>query len=163
MTKPDASSETSRETQREGAASVSRTLRDLYPLYTPNEADDREEGFATVDSPVEAQEGKGGTSSRAKHVLARSIGISALVSVLALVFPELFFVVTSDVKNWISANFGWYYLLLVFVIVIACIAFTLSPVGTIRLGDPTDRPKLSTASWIAMLLSAGMGIGLVSW
>ena len=163
MTKPDASSETSRETRREGAASVSRTLRDLYPLHTPNEADDREEGFATVDSPPEVQGEKGGTSPRAKHVLARSIGISALVSVLALVFPEQFFSVTSDVKSWISTNFGWYYLLLVFVIVIACIAFTLSPVGTIRLGDPTDRPKLSTTSWIAMLFSAGMGIGLVFW
>lgn len=82
---------------------------------------------------------------------------------LALVFPEQFFSVTFDIRSWISTNFGWYYLLLVFVIVIACIAFTLSPVGTIRLGDPTDRPKLSTASWIAMLFSAGMGIGLVSW
>lgn len=163
MTKPDASSETSRETRREGAASVSRTLRDLYPLHTPNEADDREEGFATVDSPLEDQAEKSGTSPRAKHVLAWSIGISALVSVLALVFPERFFAVTSDIRSWISTNFGWYYLLLVFVIVIACIAFTLSPVGTIRLGDPTDRPKLSTTSWIAMLFSAGMGIGLVFW
>lgn len=163
MTKPDASSETSREAQREGAAAVSRTLRDLYPLHTPNEADDRGEGFATVDSPPEVQGEKSGTSSRAKHVLAWSIGISALVSVLALVFPEQFFSVTSDIRSWISTNFGWYYLLLVFVIVIACIAFTLSPVGTIRLGDPTDRPKLSNTSWIAMLFSAGMGIGLVFW
>ena len=85
------------------------------------------------------------------------------MSVLALVFPEQFFSVTSDIRSWISTNFGWYYLLLVFVIVIACIAFTLSPVGTIRLGDPTDRPKLSTTSWITMLFSAGMGIGLVFW
>ncbi|MBO1915267.1 BCCT family transporter, partial [Microvirga sp. 3-52] len=30
-----------------------------------------------------------------------------------------------------------------------------------RLGKDTDRPQFSTVTWIAMLFSAGMGIGLV--
>src|SRR5690606_25468869 len=36
-----------------------------------------------------------------------------------------------------------------------------SPYGRIRLGKDTDRPVFSTPTWLAMLFSAGMGIGLV--
>ena len=33
--------------------------------------------------------------------------------------------------------------------------------GQIKLGEPDSKPEYSTGSWIAMLFSAGMGIGLV--
>src|SRR5699024_9653971 len=36
-----------------------------------------------------------------------------------------------------------------------------SPYGKIRLGKDEDRPTFSTITWIAMLFSAGMGIGIV--
>ena len=58
------------------------------------------------------------------------------------------------------ANFGWYYLLTVAVIVAFCLFLVLSPVGAIRLGKPTDRPAYSTNSWFAMLFSADTGISL---
>ncbi len=32
-----------------------------------------------------------------------------------------------------------------------------------RLGKDNERPEYSTASWFAMLFSAGMGMGLVFW
>lgn len=37
----------------------------------------------------------------------------------------------------------------------------MSPLGQIRLGRPHSRPEYLTVSWIAMMFSAGMGIGLV--
>ncbi|MDN0196751.1 BCCT family transporter [Streptomyces sp. S.PNR 29] len=33
--------------------------------------------------------------------------------------------------------------------------------GRIRLGRDGERPEFSTASWVAMMFSAGMGIGLM--
>ena len=36
-----------------------------------------------------------------------------------------------------------------------------SPIGKLKLGKPTDKPEFHTVSWLAMLFSAGMGIGLV--
>lgn len=36
-----------------------------------------------------------------------------------------------------------------------------SPIGKLRLGKPDDEPEFKTISWLAMLFSAGMGIGLV--
>ena len=67
-------------------------------------------------------------------------------------------------KNWralLGTDFGWFYLLLVTLIVLVCGFFVLSPMGQIKLGEPDSKPEYSTGSWIAMLFSAGMGIGLV--
>ncbi|MGM9920155.1 MAG: BCCT family transporter, partial [Bhargavaea sp.] len=77
--------------------------------------------------------------------------------------PDSFEQVTSSMTAFITSSFGWYYLLIVTVIVIFCLAMIVSPLGKMRLGKPEDRPEFSTISWFAMLFSAGMGIGLVFW
>lgn len=85
---------------------------------------------------------------------------SALFGVIA---PQSLEKLTSHIQQWLTTNFGWYYLLVVALIVAFCLFLILSPVGSIRLGKSTDRPKYSNRSWFAMLFSAGMGIGLVFW
>ncbi|MFD1927975.1 BCCT family transporter [Sporosarcina siberiensis] len=75
--------------------------------------------------------------------------------------PENFEVVTSNIKNFIADTFGWYYIILLSFLLALSIFLILSPYGKIRLGKDTDRPQFSTITWIAMLFSAGMGIGLV--
>ena len=39
----------------------------------------------------------------------------------------------------------------------------LSRYGRIPLGGDGEKPEFSTVSWIAMMFSAGMGIGLIFW
>ena len=41
--------------------------------------------------------------------------------------------------------------------------FAFSRYGKIKLGGPFARPEFSTGAWYAMLLSAGLGIGLMFW
>jgi len=65
------------------------------------------------------------------------------------------------IRDGVIQSCGWFYLLTVLFLVFVCFVLMLSPVGKIRLGDPGSRPEYSTVSWIAMLFSAGMGIGLV--
>ncbi|HWO77795.1 MAG TPA: BCCT family transporter [Bacillus sp. (in: firmicutes)] len=93
--------------------------------------------------------------------------ISVAIVLAALIFgvaaPDSFEEVTSNVQAFITSAFGWYYLILVTVIVIFCIFLIFSPVGAIKLGKPDDKPEFSKATWFAMLFSAGMGIGLVFW
>jgi len=84
-----------------------------------------------------------------------------LLVVLSLVFSNGIETITGTIRDNISSNFGWFYLLTVLALVGVCLVLILSPVGKIRLGDPGSRPEYSTVSWIAMLFSAGMGIGLV--
>jgi choline/glycine/proline betaine transport protein len=59
--------------------------------------------------------------------------------------------------------FGWLYILAAnfFVIFMAFIAS--GEFGKIRIGGPDAVPEFSTPSWYAMLISAGMGIGLMFW
>jgi len=90
----------------------------------------------------------------------------ALIAIIMLVILSLIFSssienITGSIRQELSRDFGWFYLLIVLVLVGVCAILMLSPAGKIRLGDPSSRPEYSTVSWIAMLFSAGMGIGLV--
>ncbi|KMY53739.1 glycine/betaine ABC transporter permease [Bacillus sp. FJAT-27231] len=83
--------------------------------------------------------------------------------VFGVAAPSTFEQVTSNVQTFITSAFGWYYLILVSIIVLFCLLLIFSPVGAIRLGKPGEKPDYSTSTWFAMLFSAGMGIGLVFW
>ncbi|OXS79978.1 glycine betaine uptake BCCT transporter [Domibacillus enclensis] len=77
--------------------------------------------------------------------------------------PDSFGAMTANVQGFITSAFGWYYLILVSIVVLFCLVLVFSPIGQIRLGQPGEKPEYSTATWFAMLFSAGMGIGLVFW
>jgi choline/carnitine/betaine transport len=69
--------------------------------------------------------------------------------------------VADDVLSWIISTFGWLFVLstVAFLVFAAVLAF--SRFGRVRLGQDDDRPEFRTSSWIAMMFSAGMGIGLM--
>ena len=60
-------------------------------------------------------------------------------------------------------KFGWFYLLTSFIFLVFVIYLAFSPFGKIKLGNDDEEPEFSTFTWISMLFSAGMGIGLVFW
>ncbi|EJN58795.1 BCCT family transporter [Halogranum rubrum] len=67
----------------------------------------------------------------------------------------------TSVFEFINEKFGWFYVLTVNVIIIALAFFALSKYGMIRIGGPKAEKEFSDFEWIAMLFSAGMGIGLL--
>ncbi|MFC7046131.1 BCCT family transporter [Halobacteriaceae archaeon GCM10025711] len=69
----------------------------------------------------------------------------------------------TDIFNFINANFGWFYILAVNVFIGALLFFAFSKYGKIRIGGVEAETEFSTFSWVAMLFSAGMGIGLMFW
>lgn len=90
-----------------------------------------------------------------------SVFTGVTVVLIALFFPSHFESATGGIKDYITQNFGWFYLLLVGAIVAFCIFIICSPASQIRLGDPDSRPEYTKLSWLSMLFSAGMGIGLI--
>ncbi len=62
---------------------------------------------------------------------------------------------------WTVTNLGWLFVILAS----ACVAFVvwlaLSRFGDIPLGNDDEVPEFRTVSWVAMMFSAGMGIGLM--
>jgi choline/glycine/proline betaine transport protein len=90
-------------------------------------------------------------------------GLVLLFIVLTLVFREQSGAFFQSLLDGIGNTFGWLYILAAnfFIIVMLLIAF--SGFGKIRIGGPDALPEFSTFSWFAMLISAGMGIGLMFW
>lgn len=95
------------------------------------------------------------------NVFYITIGLIILTVGYGALEPESFEHLTRNAKNFVASTFGWYYMVLLSFMVALSIFFILSPYGKIRLGKDSDRPQFSTTTWIAMLFSAGMGIGLV--
>jgi glycine betaine transporter len=60
-------------------------------------------------------------------------------------------------------NFGWLYLLATSGFVIFALGLAFSRFGGIRLGPDDEPPEFSFSSWLAMIFSGGMGVGLVFW
>ncbi|CAN5904982.1 hypothetical protein BH23ACT10_BH23ACT10_21800 [soil metagenome] len=92
-----------------------------------------------------------------------SAGILVLILGSTLVFKEQMESVFNAVLEGINTSFGWFYILSANIFVIAGLFFAFSRFGKIRLGGPQARPEFSSGAWYAMLLSAGMGIGLMFW
>jgi len=90
-------------------------------------------------------------------------GLVALFIILTVIFREqsaAFFQYLLDV---IGNTFGWLYILAANFFVIVMVLIASSDYGKIRIGGPDALPEFSTFSWYAMLISAGMGIGLMFW
>ncbi len=67
--------------------------------------------------------------------------------------------------GWIQENIvgglGWYYVIIVTGFVVFSLIVGISRLGDIKLGKDDEAPDFSVGTWLAMLFSAGMGIGLV--
>ncbi len=64
-------------------------------------------------------------------------------------------------QDQVSSYFSWLYSSSMNCYLLVCLFLVMSPFGKIRLGSSNnERPEFSTFSWLAMLFSAGMGIGL---
>ncbi|WP_084243108.1 BCCT family transporter [Planomicrobium okeanokoites] len=92
-----------------------------------------------------------------------STAVILLLVVLGALANEQFQSVSDRLFNFTTNNFGWFYLLAVFIITLFLIFISISKYGNIRLGADTDRPEFPFFTWIGMLFSAGFGAGLVFW
>lgn len=90
-----------------------------------------------------------------------SATIIIVASIIAMVIPGRFQVASEAVYEFISQNFTWFFLLLVFGFGVLLIFLALSPYGRIKLGDDDSEPEFAFWPWIGMLFSSGLGVGLV--
>ena len=63
--------------------------------------------------------------------------------------------------GWVGATFGWWYSLIVVVVLLFVISVAISKVGKTRLGPDHSRPSFNLFTWAAMLFAAGIGIDLM--
>ena len=89
--------------------------------------------------------------------------IVVVLAILGIAVPKGFESVLSFLQDWISLNFGWFYLLLVAVLIGFSLWVAFSKMGNLKLGALDDKPEYSTFAWVAMLFSCGIGVGFIFW
>ncbi|HCV75689.1 MAG TPA: choline transporter, partial [Pseudomonas sp.] len=67
----------------------------------------------------------------------------------------------STAQGWVITHFGWLFVLTSTGFVVFVIWLAASRYGRIPLGRDDEQPEFRTLSWVAMMFSAGMGIGLM--
>ncbi|MGJ9402554.1 BCCT family transporter [Arthrobacter sp. KK5.5] len=124
-------------------------MKDKTPDYLPSEeipsADPPERGWATVD----------------KTVFGVSFGIIVAVCLLGVFFTEGIGEAVSAALGWVTGNFGWLFILGATGFVVFALVLAFGRYANIPLSKDNETAEFSTLSWIAMMFSAGMGIGLM--
>ncbi|MEU7165260.1 BCCT family transporter [Streptomyces morookaense] len=92
-----------------------------------------------------------------------AIGGLAVVAVVAwaALGKRSFDRVSGSALGWVLNNFAWLFVIAADVFLALCVVIAFSRFGRIRLGKDDDRPEFGNLAWIAMMFSAGMGIGLM--
>jgi len=96
--------------------------------------------------------------------------VFGVTGAFAIAFLVWGFLSTSSLKSasgsaqsWVITNTGWFFVLSSSFFVIFVLWLAASKFGRIPLGADDEKPEFNTVSWIAMMFSAGMGIGLMFW
>ena len=97
------------------------------------------------------------------QVTFASVFVLTVFIVITFMFKDHAASTADGMLEWISTNFGWFFILAANVFIAAAAFFAFSRLGRIRIGGNKAKPEFSTVGWYAMLLSAGMGIGLMFW
>ncbi|MER6770380.1 BCCT family transporter [Streptomyces bacillaris] len=124
-------------------------------------AEGREELSVTADLPPEPVSTRTPTTDRV---------VFGVTAVLTLAFVIWGATATSSLETasgklleGLIHNGGWAFMLAASGFVIFALWLAISRYGKITLGQENEEPEFRTISWIAMMFSAGMGIGLMFW
>lgn len=100
-----------------------------------------------------------------RHINPPVFFIASALIFLAVLLTAMFPVEAEEVfkslQDGVVARFGWLYVLAVAVFLVFGILLAGSSFGDLTLGSDSEPPEFSYLTWIAMLFSAGMGIGLM--
>nr|WP_246097759.1 BCCT family transporter [Streptomyces botrytidirepellens] len=90
-----------------------------------------------------------------------SAGLTLAFVVWGAVFTGALESVSDSMLSGLIHNGGWAFILAATGFVIFALWLAMSRYGKITLGKEGEEPEFKTVSWVAMMFSAGMGIGLM--
>ncbi|MFC0581989.1 BCCT family transporter [Micrococcoides hystricis] len=102
-------------------------------------------------------------SRKLSTVFLVSVGLVIVFVVVTALSPAAIGEAMGGAMNAVAGTIGWSYLVVPLLCVFLMAWLAISRFGKLRLGSQECRPEYSTFSWLAMILAAVMGIGLVSY
>ena len=119
-----------------------------------------DQGSETADASVGGGLKRVGVRTDRVVFSAAAAAVSAIV-VWGLVAPDNLDSTTGKALGWLVTDMGWLFVLSASGFVLFSLWLAFSKFGQIPLGKDGEKPEFRTVSWIAMMFSAGMGIGLM--
>lgn len=96
-----------------------------------------------------------------RQVALPGIIVLLFLSAFCGIFPVQANEALNVVEQYFYQNLSWVFIFIVTFFLIFLLVVALGNTGNIRLGADNSKPQHSFFSWVAMLFSAGMGIGLM--
>ena len=80
------------------------------------------------------------------------------------VYPEYAQQTLQQTQNWTTEQFGAWYIYAAGAFMLVCLLLAVVPkTGKIRLGKPNEQAEFSNFAWFAMMFSAGLGVGMLTY
>ncbi|MEV0640721.1 BCCT family transporter [Streptomyces sp. NPDC050619] len=112
------------------------------------------------------QEGPADVPGRPRHETDRVVfGVTAAITVAFVIWgafaTDSLESASGKMLEGLIHNGGWAFVLAASAFVVFALWLAVSRYGSIHLGTEGEQPEFRTVSWVAMMFSAGMGIGLM--
>lgn len=96
-----------------------------------------------------------------KRVFWPATVVTLILGVFFFIFPEQSNNVLNQIHAFATGQMGWFFLLVVMILLGVCFYFAFSRIGNIVLGSPDEKPAYSTFTWLGMILTSGTGGSLL--
>lgn len=96
-----------------------------------------------------------------KVVFAAAAALVVAVLVWGVAAPGSLAAAASAGFAFVTTDFGWFFGILTVAVFLFMMWLGFGRYRAVRLGQDDEKPEFSTVSWVAMLFSAGIGIGLL--
>ncbi|WP_226921187.1 BCCT family transporter [Georgenia subflava] len=111
--------------------------------------------------PAKPSEAPRGWSTVDKPVFFVAVGLVVIICLLGVLFTETVGEVAGAALGWVTTTFGWVFILAAAGFVAFSVVLAFGRFGSIPISQEGETTEFSRMSWIAMMFSAGMGIGLM--
>jgi choline/glycine/proline betaine transport protein/glycine betaine transporter len=90
-------------------------------------------------------------------------GLTVLYIIFAFAAPAVNEKIVSSLFSYLTISWGWAYLWVDFLVLLACIFLIFHKFGSIVLSQPGEKPEFSNITWFGMLFSGAIAAGIVFW
>lgn len=118
----------------------------------------------TQQVSTETETGNGtGAGKPGRTVFWVSVALIVVIMAISGFFPTQVGEAAQHALDWVTERTGWSMLVIPLAVMALLLFLAVTRYGRIKLGPDDSEPEYPTYAWIAMLLGAVMGIGLITY